>query len=449
MYNLAKALVGADRSAPGRGFEMRGARRRFATAVVTLGLCAAGLSPAAAAPPEGRHRGQAYGTSALVQTLDILAGVGTTAFVGCPCVGTNGVTYSNSVAGVSTSNNVLNSGAIHSTSVTKTTSNSFTDELTSKISNISLLGGLITADAIVTVARTTATATSVASDDIGSSFVNLKVLGQSIAANVKRNTVMSLPGIGTLTLRQTARSGPGADSSKIEINAISISVLQKNSFNLPIGARVIAGHAASGFQRGVLDKVYFGKAFATSVNSDLPNVLTAMSGRTANISVPCVGTAGKTNTAETLGVSSGLVRFSGASTTAYGDANTSRTTSTLAGLSALNGLITATSVKSVAETKLVGNRRVRSTAGTGFVGLRVLGLPIPVNVPPNTQINLPGIGYVVINGQSVPSATAIHATSVIALQIFITKQNLLGLPIGANIELGNASAGINPGNTGG
>jgi hypothetical protein len=46
------------------------------------------------------------------------------------------------------------------------------------------------------------------------------------------------------------------------------------------------------------------------------------------------------------------------------------------------------------------NGSVSTSANTKFAGLKVLGLPVDVNVPPNTTINLPGIGYVVLNEQT-------------------------------------------------
>ena len=441
MYTVTKAFVDDGNPAPISSRARFEALKRFATgAVVSAGMGAAGLSSALAATPEGRHMGNAYGTSASTEVGDVVAGLGTTGHVTCPCLGTNGAVLSNSVASVTTLNNVLRTGGIVSTAETRNTTNSTSDELTSRITNVSLLGGMITADAIVAVARTTATATRVTSDDIGTSFVNLKVAGRTISQSISPNTVLALPGIGTVTLRQTKVVGPAGRTAKIDVNVIAISVTQLNTFGLPIGAKVIAGHASSGFQRAVVDKTYSGKAFVSFAKSDLPGVLSVMSGQTALLSVGCLGTGGETRTNETLPISSGLVRFSGASTTAFADGGLSKTTSTVQGLSALNGLITASSLKAVAETKLVGSRRVRSTLGSGVVGLRVLGLPVPVNVPANTRIDLPGIGHVVINGQSIPSPTSGASTAVTALQIFVTRANLLGLPVGANITIGYAAA---------
>jgi len=59
---------------------------------------------------------------------------------------------------------------------------------------------------------------------------------------------------------------------------------------------------------------------------------------------------------------------------------------------------------------------------------------------PNTRINLAGIGYVIVNEQYGSSNAPGAAETVIAFDIYITQSNSLGLPKGARILVGVATA---------
>ena len=62
----------------------------------------------------------------------------------------------------------------------------------------------------------------------------------------------------------------------------------------------------------------------------------------------------------------------------------------------------ATALTVVAQETSRNGTGVRSTAGSHFAGLVILGGSLPINVPANTRIALPGFDYVVVNEQKLP-----------------------------------------------
>jgi hypothetical protein len=100
----------------------------------------------------------------------------------------------------------------------------------------------------------------------------------------------------------------------------------------------------------------------------------------------------------------------------------------------LNGLITADVISAgVVVKKKKKSQRVRTRLGSQLLGLTVAGNAIPVNVAPNTRIDLAGVGTLVLNEQVREKwggyVRALHLT-------LSTAQ--YGLPVGAEIEVGVA-----------
>src|SRR5216683_596020 len=73
------------------------------------------------------------------------------------------------------------------------------------------------------------------------------------------------------------------------------------------------------------------------------------------------------------------------------------TTSDVKNLSILRGLITASDVKAVGTSTATSNGATSTTVGTNFAGLKVAGISISGTPQPNTTIQLPSLGYVVLN----------------------------------------------------
>lgn len=432
---------------PTRSLRGRRPRARVLFASLALGAMA-GLVPAGAADaaaPMGLFHGSAYATSGNVVSGPLAIGFGPSAFVPCPCLGTDGEIRSNRLAAIAIGldGNVLKASGALGTALTTATATEKTAEVTARIERINALSGLLTADSIVAVSNTTATATSITTNDDGSGFINLKIAGKPISPEVAPNTTIALPGIGQVVLKQEQRAGGGVRAALLNINMVAIYVTTANRFGLPIGARIVIAHAGSGFSVGSPSSVVSGTAWATSGNDFVGDGLVISVGRTAFLGMGCQGTNGETvSNAVTNAAAPPLVALGVGKTTAFGTGNVAVTTAKVERISLLNGLIVAVGVRAVARTAISSSGvRTRSTDGTSFSGLKVLGLPLPINVKPNTKIGLPGIGVVVLNEQIIPPPRSDKETQVNAIHVFVNTTNLLHLPVGAQLTVGHASAG--------
>jgi hypothetical protein len=99
----------------------------------------------------------------------------------------------------------------------------------------------------------------------------------------------------------------------------------------------------------------------------------------------------------------------------------------------LGGLITADAIKvksHVAKTQ-TGHVEEQSLE---FVKLKVAGKTIAADVKPNTRINVLGLGRVTINEQ----VSASGYSAIVGVRVILSVKKL-GLPVGADIQLGVAS----------
>jgi len=114
---------------------------------------------------------------------------------------------------------------------------------TSELESLTLLGGVITADAVTAIASSYVDGTGAASDALGSAFVNLVVNGTPITTDVAPNTQIALPGVGYVVLNEETSAGNGVTSSGITVNMIHV-VLQ-NALTGANTGEIIVGSANS------------------------------------------------------------------------------------------------------------------------------------------------------------------------------------------------------------
>jgi len=160
-----------------------------------------------------------------------------------------------------------------------------------------------------------------------------------------------------------------------------------------LGAIALAAFVATGTleAQGVA-----GKAFGTYVNA---------LGVTAQSPVATLPSTGgmAVGDAQTFGVPSALdARWLTAVTTGAVDdpESTAQSTSELENVSVLNGVITADNVTAIASSYRDAAGAAASDAdGSGFVNLVVNGVAVTTDVAPNTRVDLPGVGYAVLNEQ--------------------------------------------------
>ena len=181
-------------------------------------------------------------------------------------------------------------------------------------------------------------------------------------------------------------------------------------------------------------------------NTTIGSVLQNQIGRAAFVTIGCEGTGGKTLTNNVNALTVGnTVRTGTGVTTAFGGPNggggtIARTTARVESGNLLGGRITFTAITAAAEDRFSGGLHTRSAAGTQILGLRVLGLPVAASVAPNTRINLPLLGYVIVNERIFPAAAANGQTQVNGLRVVVNTANSLGLRVGSEIVVAHADA---------
>src|SRR5262249_32111058 len=127
-----------------------------------------------------------------------------------------------------------------------------------------------------------------------------------------------------------------------------------------------------------------------------------------------------------------LVVAGAANTAASDDFQTSQSQSTTTSISLLGGLISGEQIKAASTIAIDENGSVQvSSGGSIFGSLIVLGKSYNGAIAPNTRINLPLLGYVVLNEQ-ISNITSTNATMTVNMvHVCVTLPNLLGLQVGA------------------
>lgn len=126
--------------------------------------------------------------------------------------------------------------------------------------------------------------------------------------------------------------------------------------------------------------------------------------------------------------------FATAAGAADGTLSDAFSSATLGSVSILNGLITADGVVAMASSAS-GNSNAE---GSSLANLLVNGVGVS-DPAPNTRVNLPGVGYVVLNEQ-IPTSGGI---TVNMIHVVLQQQVLGSYQTTGNIIVGSASSGVN------
>lgn len=184
-------------------------------------------------PVTGVLHGLAYGTSANLASGTVIAGRSFPEYM--PCLGTNGVTLTNSGASVSIPS-ILGSGTITDTANGTDNSTQLSGEMTSTVQDLDLLGGAVTASAVT--ADVTANGNPPTLGD-NSSFLDLDVEGHAVSGTPPANTKETLPGIGTLWLHKVVETATS-------IKVIMIQIVVTAPSNPLVGTTINVGYAQVG-----------------------------------------------------------------------------------------------------------------------------------------------------------------------------------------------------------
>lgn len=118
-----------------------------------------------------------------------------------------------------------------------------------------------------------------------------------------------------------------------------------------------------------------------------------------------------------------------------GDPASSQTISEVEDVNILSGLVRAENVTAIASS-YAGSAGAGSNAdGSGFVNLVVNGTQFTTDVAPNTRIDIPLVGYVVLNEQ-IRSGDGVSSSSIRVNMIHVRLLN------GSEVILGSASSSV-------
>jgi hypothetical protein len=320
-----------------------------------------------------------------------------------------------------------------------------------KIAGISLLGGAIKVDAIDSASYATAdsTTTGVKLDGgTSTTFLNLTIAGKSYPVNIPANTKISIAGLATIVINesQVTKSVPGKTIRTIG-NALDITLLKAQG-NVPAGAVIkLNPTQALVVPTGTSDALPVGGfAYGTYAGIGVGDSVKVLAQPTGMVMLPSSGTNDQPYTNQIAGVNIPNVAVVGAVGTTvngktipgYADVSTG---ADLANINLLGGLIKADAVNVTTHVQEAGTTNV-SEANMNFVNLTIAGKKIPINVKPNTQIYILGIGQVYINEQNVQPGYA----SIVGLRIILSTKKF-GLPVGADIQVATSASYVVSSNT--
>jgi hypothetical protein len=125
-----------------------------------------------------------------------------------------------------------------------------------------------------------------------------------------------------------------------------------------------------------------------------------------------------------------------------------QSTASAADINILNGLITADEVVANVMSSRTASGAVSNADGSTFQNLVVAGVPVTSAdgpVAPNTNIALPGVGYVVLNEQ-IPSGDGVSSSGLTVNMIHVYQQSVGvgGQTTTGEIIVGSATSAVGP-----
>jgi hypothetical protein len=124
--------------------------------------------------------------------------------------------------------------------------------------------------------------------------------------------------------------------------------------------------------------------------------------------------------------------------------SSAQSSSELEQVNVLAGVITADVVTAIASSYRTAGGAASDANGSGFVNLVVNGVTLATDVAPNTQIDLPGVGYVVLNEQTrVGNGVSSSGITVNMIHVYLQGVSLLGVvTTTGEIIVGSANSAV-------
>lgn len=311
---------------------------------------------------------------------------------------------------------------------------------TAEIEEVSLLGGVITADVLKAVAVTKHTSSGFGAHATGTQFLNANVLGLPIDLDPPQNTVIELPLFGEVALNERARVVRN-NRAAIETTMLRVSISLPNVLGIPVGTEVIVGDAQSKMK---FTSVRLGGGVTGGAVTLLDD--TTLLGPLFPQGMWCAGTDGEwlSNAGVTVGLP-GIVDTGEIESKVKGDTSptSSQATgiSTIAGADLLAGLVSVEAIKGRVHIERTPSQLVRKFWQSGFVGLQVAGFPeIDGDVPFETHLDILGLGDLWLKRRVFwPNGAQIRM-----IELVVLEENGLGLPLGASVRVGVATLSARP-----
>ncbi len=184
---------------------------------------------------------------------------------------------------------------------------------------------------------------------------------------------------------------------------------------------------------------------ANAFGSSLTAAGLVNSGQTFLTTVGCTTKAGvvgnNRGAATSLGPFGSVGAITTRVTTVGGSTVASNGTTDVANVRLLGGLVTADAIHLASATNH-SKHGFAVRGSTTFVNLKVLGVRYPATIRPNTAITLPGIGTITLNEQVNDVKANTAGQRAIALHIRTNRIDVPGLPLGADVVVGQATSGL-------
>lgn len=407
--------------------------------IIALGALIGTTAPVAAGGElRGHHGGEAWGTRANAIAGDIAVKLGRTAFQICPCKGTDGLIVSNTINTIDAGDPFRAAAALSTAKADKLANGTAYTELVSEVTDVNALDGLVTAEQIRARAYVKATASGFTTSSKGSRILGLRVAGQLI--DVRPGLRANVPGFGYIELKDVDRGGDGVTRRTIKVEMLRIVITKNNDLDIPIGSKITVGHAQAVYSRLQPVGLVGGSAFAADATSSLASVENRV-GRAAMLFMGCIskGTVNRTNNVETV-IAPGLLTNGTGVTTLLGQVDSAHAlakgTARIENVNLLDGFLTADVIRGVSRTERLANgARSAQYNGSKFVNLRIAGVPVGDDVAPNTVIEVPGVGSLVLY-ETVTTTTADEIRAqVIMIHLTVDTANSFGLPAGTEVRV--------------
>lgn len=311
---------------------------------------------------------------------------------------------------------------------------------TARTAKVNVLNGLITADAVETTA-TSRKVNGVVSGATNTKFLNLKIAGVKVNANPGPNFGVNLPKIAKvqLNVQQVVAGhfgGPAYRGAGVLIELLA------PVGALPAGARIIINPVYAEIANGFAVPPGTGNAFGVSVQAAVGDAVTANVGPLGAVGINCLDADGVLRTDRVVSLplapllNLGVIETTGRGVLTQGFSSVTMT-SRVADVNLLNGLIRADVLGGVASVTQAGEGPVQAFTATTLTNLVIDGHLIPIDVSPNTVIEIPGIARVTINHEERTADSAeVRVLDVVLLAPFGS------LSTGARIQVGYAKASL-------